>query len=432
MAKQLETWLKTKGKKVAQTLLSWYDSQKRDLPWRQTKNPYAIWLSEIMLQQTQVKTVIQYYNTFITRWPTLAQLADASETEVLKVWEGLGYYSRARNLLKTARTIQSEYNGVFPKTYQELLSLPGIGDYTAGAVMSIAFNQPYPAVDGNVVRVGARLTMSEWHNQRPADKKQVKDLISQIMSPTRCGDFNEALMDLGATICLPNQPLCDLCPLHNLCLAYIAHVTADYPPRIKKEKVREEKRIVLLLTRNNKVYVEKRQGEGLLAGLYQFIWFDQNQVADPDQPTKDNLPAENRLMAGKPVLVKEEKKVNEISAKLAVNVMHEKPVMHVNQKKAAMAKNEMVVNKDTELIKILLSIYEPTKIIPLGRHQHVFTHLKWQLEGYVIDQPQLSLPAVDQGCWVNPQELRNLPVSQALNHYRQRWLAIIEGTDKLR
>lgn len=258
-------------KKIEKPLLAWYDSGHRDLPWRQNKEAYRIWVSEIMLQQTRVEAVIPYYHRFLKNFPDIASLAAAPEDKLLKCWEGLGYYSRVRNMQKAAITVMEEYNGQMPDTWEALQTLSGIGSYTAGAIASIAFQRPVPAVDGNVLRVLSRLRMDGEFITLPAVKKRVEVELLEVMPADRPGDFNQALMELGATVCIPNgEPKCDLCPWKTLCLARKNNCISEYPKREEKKKRTIEKKTVLILKEGENIAIEKRPPKGLLAGLYQF------------------------------------------------------------------------------------------------------------------------------------------------------------------
>lgn len=251
-------------------LLNWYQENKRDLPWRRSKDPYAIWISEIMLQQTRVDTVIDYYTRFLQRFPTLQDLARAHLDEVLKLWEGLGYYSRAKNLHKTAGIIMERYQGVFPQTHREVLALPGIGEYTAGAIMSIAFNQPYPAVDGNVLRVMARLYRIEKDISLPAVKKEVETLLKEGFPAAHASDFTQAMMELGALVCLPGTPKCPNCPVQENCRAYAENLQHTLPLKQKKSPQKSIHRCIALIQEGDRVLMNKRPQEGLLGGLWEF------------------------------------------------------------------------------------------------------------------------------------------------------------------
>ena len=270
---------------LAGRLLAWYDREKRDLPWRRSKDPYRIWLAEIMLQQTQVSAVIPYFDRFLQTWPRLSDLARAHDDQVMKAWEGLGYYSRARNLLAAARLIETRFSGVMPSEEKELLSLPGIGEYTAAAIAAIAFGRPVVAVDGNLVRVFARLTATDWDPSNLSQRRQVRRVAESLLPPGRPGDYNEALMDLGATICLPRRPGCSACPLTELCLAFHQDQVDRYPAKPRRRPRPVENKIVLVLIWQKKFHVSRRPAQGLLAGLYQFDWLSpsvlrEGQAAD--------------------------------------------------------------------------------------------------------------------------------------------------------
>lgn len=258
-------------KEIVSPLLLWYSENARDLPWRRTKDPYHIWVSEIMLQQTRVEAVKPYYARFLKRLPTVADLAEIQQDELNKLWEGLGYYSRARNLKKAAEQITQEFGGYFPNTHAALLSLPGVGPYTAGAIGSIAFELPTPAVDGNVLRVYTRLTENRTSIADTALKKQVTAALADIYPTGHCGDFTQSLMELGATVCLPNgRPLCERCPLKDLCLAHQHGTQLEYPVMPPKQKRKKQKLTVFLLTVDDMVALNKREPTGLLAGLWEF------------------------------------------------------------------------------------------------------------------------------------------------------------------
>lgn len=260
---------------IVEPLLAWYRQNARVLPWRENTDPYRVWVSEIMLQQTRVDTVIPYYERFMARLPTVRALAEAREEELLKLWEGLGYYSRARNLQKAARYICAEFGGAFPRTYERLCSLPGVGPYTAGAISSIAFELPEPAVDGNVLRVLSRLTESSRDIADPAVKKQMSAALAEVYPAGHCGDFTQSLMELGAVVCVPNGfPKCEACPLRGLCRAFQHGTQTEFPFQTKKQPRRAEKKTVLLLCCGGTVAVRKRPPGGLLGGLWEFPCLD--------------------------------------------------------------------------------------------------------------------------------------------------------------
>jgi len=256
-------------KELPDRLLPWYAENARDLPWRKDREPYHVWLSEIMLQQTRVEAVRGYYQRFLDRLPTIKALAEVEETELLKLWEGLGYYSRARNLKKAAQVITEEYDGLFPTDYTAIRKLPGIGDYTAGAIASICFDQKTPAVDGNVLRVMSRLLDDHGCTDDPKIKRRFSETLAAIY-PAEAGTFTQSLMELGATVCLPNgAPKCDLCPMGNLCLARQRHTIDELPVRAEKKPRKQQDMTVFLLTCGEKLALRKRPEGGLLAGLYE-------------------------------------------------------------------------------------------------------------------------------------------------------------------
>ncbi len=250
--------------------LAWYDGHKRVLPWRGIKNPYFIWVSEIMLQQTRVEAVRDYYARFITACPDIASLAAIEDDALMKLWQGLGYYSRARNLKKAANEILQRYDGRMPESYEQILSLSGIGSYTAGAIASIAFDEPVPAVDGNVLRILARVRCDERDILKEATKKAVREDLCKVMPAERSGELNQAFMDIGATVCLPNgEPICGSCPWKTACVALREGRIAELPRRQKPKKRRMEERTILVIKDGERVLLHKRPEKGLLAGLYE-------------------------------------------------------------------------------------------------------------------------------------------------------------------
>ena len=257
-------------RQVPGVLLPWYRANKRDLPWRQDKEPYHIWLSEIMLQQTRVEAVKGYYSRFLAELPTIETLARCDDDHLHKLWEGLGYYSRVRNLKKAACVIMERHGGCFPETYEEVIALPGIGAYTAGAICSIAFDMPVAAVDGNVLRVVSRLTENDTPIDLPAYKTAVQQALEKIY-PKEAGDFTQALMELGATVCGPNRkPDCDNCPCRAFCRGANNGTAERFPVKLPKKSRREEKMTVLILSCDGRYALQKRPDSGLLAGLWQF------------------------------------------------------------------------------------------------------------------------------------------------------------------
>lgn len=261
--------------RIAEPLLAWYDRGRRILPWREEPTPYHVWLSEIMLQQTRVEAVKPYYERFLKELPDIESLAGVEEEKLLKLWEGLGYYNRARNLKKAAMQIVIDYDGVMPGTYEELVKLPGIGSYTAGAVSSIAFGNPVPAVDGNVLRILARLRMDDRDILDAKVKKAVEEELAVVMPTDRPGDFNQALMELGAMVCIPNgMAKCEECPWKELCQARKEDRVLEFPKKAPKKPRSVEEKTILVLQDAEKVALHKRPAKGLLAGMYEFPWLE--------------------------------------------------------------------------------------------------------------------------------------------------------------
>ncbi|MCI8590418.1 MAG: A/G-specific adenine glycosylase [Clostridiales bacterium] len=259
-----------RAKAITTKLLCWYDENKRDLPWRHAKEPYHIWISEIMAQQTRIQFLLAYYNRFITLFPTVESLAAAPEEEVLKAWEGLGYYSRAKNLQKAARVIVQDYSGRIPDTKEELIALPGIGEYTAGAILSIAYDKPVPAVDGNVLRVFARLEDDDTDIMQPAAKRTTAKRVEQLFPAARAGCFTQALMELGALVCIPQNPKCENCPLVQDCYAFASHRQHILPIKAAKAAPKECEKTVLVIVNETGEILMRQRSETLLSGLWEF------------------------------------------------------------------------------------------------------------------------------------------------------------------
>lgn len=256
---------------IAAPLLEWYHINHRILPWRQDRDAYHVWVSEIMLQQTRVDAVVPYYERFIAQLPDIRALADCADDRLMKLWEGLGYYSRVRNMKKAARLICEQYGGIFPENVDEILRLPGIGAYTAGAIASIAFEQPVAAVDGNVLRVVTRLTEDGSDIADTGFRCQVTAALEDIYPRQECGDFTQSLMELGALVCIPNGlPKCTICPLQTLCGACKSGTQMQYPFRTKKAARRVEKKTILFLRYRNKIALRRRAKGGVLAGMWEF------------------------------------------------------------------------------------------------------------------------------------------------------------------
>ena len=301
-------------------LLLWYDAHRRVLPWREEPSPYRTWVSEIMLQQTRVTAVLPYFARFMEELPDVRALAEVPEERLLKLWEGLGYYSRARNLQRAAKQVVAEYGGELPRSFDALRALPGIGDYTAAAIASINFGAPEPAVDGNLLRVTARLCLCAEDVTDPRVRRMFREQLSAAIDRQRPGAWNQAMMDLGATVCLPNgAPLCQQCPARNLCAAYREGMTGTLPVRAEKRKRRAEERTVFVLLRHSRVAVRQRSDTGLLARLTEF----------PN-----------------------------VSGNLDEAAAH-----------VALAQWGL----------------EADKLIPCGGGKHIFTHIEWQLKGYLAE-----------------------------------------------
>ena len=266
---------------VAARLLAWYDRNGRDFPWRETRDPYRIWLSEIMLQQTGVATVIPYYNRFLERFPDVAALSVATVDEVIELWAGLGYYSRARNLHAAARQVVAEHDGLFPDNLEQLMALPGIGRSTAGAILSIAFDKKAPILDGNVRRVLIRLDAIDQPPRAAAVEKLLWRRAEELTSSERPHDYAQAIMDLGATVCTPRNPDCGACPLVALCRAYWLGRADELPRRQPRKKVPLVRQVALLLERDGSFLVRKRPLQGMLAGLWEF---PSREVSDGQEP----------------------------------------------------------------------------------------------------------------------------------------------------
>ncbi len=268
--------------KVSTSILSWFDIDKRDLPFRKNKNPYKVWVSEIMLQQTKVETVIPYYNNWIKKFPDIISVSRAKETDLLKSWEGLGYYARCRNFYKAANIICNDYNSEIPQSWDAFRNLPGVGDYTAGAVLSIAFNKPFIALDGNVKRVMARVT-----GRRKLSKYNInliKKILKKWLDNNRPGDFNEAMMEIGACICTPRTPRCDACPIKSVCVAYHSGNPLNYPKNIKKKRVPNYTFVGGLIRDHNKILIQKRNQKMLLG-----LWEIPNKQITPGKVIKKEI-----------------------------------------------------------------------------------------------------------------------------------------------
>lgn len=257
--------------KLPLPLLLWFRENARTLPWRSDPTPYHVWVSEVMLQQTRVAAVLDYYRRFMEELPRVEALANCPEDRLMKLWQGLGYYSRARNLQKAARQVMEEFGGEFPADYESIRSLAGVGEYTAGAIASIAFGISVPAVDGNVLRVVSRLTDDHRDVTRPQIREDIRAALEKVIPRDLPGDFNQAMMDLGATVCLPNgAPLCEKCPAAEFCLGHLRDTARELPVKAPKKERRIEDRIVYIIVKDGRVVLRRRMARGLLAGLWEY------------------------------------------------------------------------------------------------------------------------------------------------------------------
>ena len=288
---------------IAECIINWYSRHKRDLPWRKTRNPYFIWVSEVMLQQTQVETVIPYYKRFLSRFPTIESLARASLREVLKVWENMGYYSRARNLHAAAKNISERYDGQIPNTMGTLQSLPGVGNYTASAVLCFAFHQQVPTVDGNVRRVLCRLHGIKALMDQTGTRKRLFDIATKLVPEKKPAHFNQGLMDLGATICTPRKPSCNLCPLNDHCRALKLGLQDTLPKRMKRGPLPHKQMTAGIITdAQRRLLIVQRPMKGLLGGLWKFPGGERK----PDETLKEALKRTVREEVGIGIRVRED------------------------------------------------------------------------------------------------------------------------------
>jgi A/G-specific adenine glycosylase len=255
---------------LSQILMDWYRNNQRDLPWRRTNDPYAIWLSEVILQQTRVEQGMPYWLRFMENFPTVTDLANADEREVLRLWQGLGYYSRARNLHAAAKVVRDEYNGNFPNQYEQIRALKGIGDYTAAAISSFAFNLPHAVVDGNVYRFLSRIFAINTPIDSNNGKKEFFVLANELLDKSNPGTFNQSLMEFGAMQCKPSNPDCSVCPFNQYCQSFATNTVSEYPVKSKKTKTRNRYFDFIILSDEKNTILQKREGKDIWQGLYQF------------------------------------------------------------------------------------------------------------------------------------------------------------------
>lgn len=376
----IEMWEDEKITAFRQKLLMWYDENKRDLPWRRSNNPYHIWISEIMLQQTRVDTVIPYYERFLDWFPTVKDLAIAPEERLLKAWEGLGYYSRVRNMQEAAQQIVAEFEGEFPHTYEGIFSLKGIGPYTAGAIASIAFGLPEPAVDGNVMRVLSRLFEVNLDIGIPANRKVFQTMMEMLIDPERPGDFNQALMDLGSDIEAPVNPRPEDSPVKEFSAAFLHGTMEKYPIKAPKKKpVPVYLYGLIIQDAQGQFLLEKNETSGLLAGFWHFPLIEVGEFPDDEQLSLFEI-AENQ-----------------VSFDLSPKESFE---------------------QDYDVVVDWQSVHFP-------QIQHVFSHRKWQIRllyGQVVNATEM--PKQEQVLWLHPDEFDNYPFAKP---QQKMWQAFQKG-----
>lgn len=372
-------WEEDKIISFRQKLLAWYDENKRDLPWRRSKNPYHIWVSEIMLQQTRVDTVIPYYERFLDWFPTVESLANATEERLLKAWEGLGYYSRVRNMQTAAQQIMSEYEGKFPSTYEGISSLKGIGPYTAGAISSIAFNLPQPAVDGNVMRVLARLFEVNHDIGNPSNRKIFQAMMEVLIDPDRPGDFNQALMDLGSDIEGPVNPRPEASPVKEFSAAY-QHGTMDrYPIKAPKKKpIPIYLKALVVQNSQGQFLLEKNESEKLLAGFWHFPLIEVDEFSDQTQDL-------------------------DLFSQVA------EPILELGPSPQESFEQDYDLEVDWQDLR-----FEEVK--------HIFSHRKWHIQiiaGRVAESQEYADREV---LWLSPEEFSNYPLAKPQQKIWQAYL----------
>ncbi|MFS9008668.1 A/G-specific adenine glycosylase [Streptococcus infantis] len=372
-------WEEDKILSFRQKLLAWYDENKRDLPWRRSKNPYHIWVSEIMLQQTRVDTVIPYYERFLDWFPTVESLANAPEDRLLKAWEGLGYYSRVRNMQTAAQQIMSEFEGKFPSTYEGISSLKGIGPYTAGAISSIAFNLPQPAVDGNVMRVLARLFEVNHDIGNPSNRKIFQAMMEVLIDPDRPGDFNQALMDLGSDIEAPVNPRPEESPVKEFSAAY-QHGTMDrYPIKAPKKKpIPIYLKALVVQNSQGQFLLEKNESENLLAGFWHFPLIEVDEFSDQNQDL-------------------------DLFSQVA------EPILQLGPSPQESFEQDYDLEVDWQDLR-----FEEVK--------HIFSHRKWHIQIIAGRVAETQEYADREVLWLSPEEFSNYPLAKPQQKIWQAYL----------
>jgi A/G-specific adenine glycosylase len=352
----------------AHRLVTWYKQAHRQLPWRNTKDPYRILVSETMLQQTRVETVIPYYHAFLERFPDISSLAAAEEDEVLKQWQGLGYYSRARNLKKAAEVVVSQHGGVMPDTIESLLSLPGVGPYTAGAVASIAFDKPAPAVDGNVLRVIARFCGIVDPIDTLAAKRKVTEIVSQWGMEEQPSLFTQSIMELGATVCTPRSPKCDVCPLKEDCVAYLTGQTDVLPLKTPKKPRKIIRVIAFWLENEQGILLEKRPNHGLLAGMWQLPSVE-TDWKDGDQKNTGEVHETNLLV---PDAELDSGSGSKLGPKLGSKLDAELDSQLVRLVTMPRGAEQVTTSRAAE--------EKLRSYVLVGEEKHIFTHIEWRVQ----------------------------------------------------
>ena len=372
-------WEEDKILSFRQKLLAWYDKNKRDLPWRRSKNPYHIWVSEIMLQQTRVDTVIPYYERFLDWFPTVESLANAPEERLLKVWEGLGYYSRVRNMQTAARQIMFDFQGEFPSTYEGISSLKGIGPYTAGAISSIAFNIPQPAVDGNVMRVLARLFEVNHDIGNPSNRKIFQAMMEILIDPDRPGDFNQALMDLGSDIEAPVNPRPEESPVKDFSAAYQHGTMNRYPIKAPKKKpIPIYLKALVVQNSQGQFLLEKNESEKLLAGFWHFPLIEVDDFSDQNQDL-------------------------DLFSQVA------EPILQLGPSPQESFEQDYDLEVDWQDLR-----FEEVK--------HIFSHRKWHIQIIAGRVTETQEYADREVLWLSPEEFSNYPLAKPQQKIWQAYL----------
>ena len=372
-------WEEDKILSFRQKLLTWYDANKRDLPWRRSKNPYHIWVSEIMLQQTRVDTVIPYYERFLDWFPTVESLANAPEERLLKAWEGLGYYSRVRNMQTAAQQIMNEFEGKFPSTYEGISSLKGIGPYTAGAISSIAFNLPQPAVDGNVMRVLARLFEVNHDIGNPSNRKIFQAMIEILIDPNRPGDFNQALMDLGSDIEAPVNPRPEESPVKDFSAAYQHGTMERYPIKAPKKKpIPIYLKALVVQNSQGQFLLEKNESEKLLAGFWHFPLIEVDEFSDQTQDL-------------------------DLFSQVA------EPILELGPSPQESFEQDYDLEVDWQDLR-----FEEVK--------HIFSHRKWHIQIIAGRVAETQEYADREALWLSPEEFSNYPLAKPQQKIWQAYL----------